>query len=104
YKHLAREFAGLCVLIGRMVRRQQNLSIQHFVLCAVLKKVGLLAGNLTSAFQVIEVSIETDSSQSHHYSQILQAIHFAIEIRSTVGEFLWQRLVIRRSAAHGGGN
>src|SRR5436190_3569397 len=84
-----------------MVGRQQDLSIRHFVLSAVLKKVELLAGNPTSAFEVIEISIETDFSQSHDDSQILETIHFAIKIRRTVGEFLWQRLVIRRSTAHG---
>jgi hypothetical protein len=85
-----------------MVGRQQNLPIRHFVLCAVLKKVGLLAGKLTSAFQVIEVSIETDSSQRHYDSQILETVHFAIEIRRTIREFLWQRFVIGRSTADGG--
>ena len=87
-----------------MVGRQQNLSIRHLVLCAVLKKVELLAGNLASALEVIEISIEADSSQRHHNSQILEAIHFAIEIRRTIREFLWQRLVIGGSTAHGGGD
>ncbi len=53
------------------------------------KKVELFAGNLTSALEVIEISIEADFSQRHDDSQILETIHFAIEIRRTIREFLW---------------
>ena len=72
-----------------MVGRQQNLPIRHLVFGAVLKKVELFAGNLTSALEVIEISIEADFSQRHDDSQILETIHFAIEIRRTIREFLW---------------
>ena len=41
------------------------------------------------------MSLECDSSQSHHYFQIFEAIHFTIEIRRAVGQLLRQWFVVR---------
>jgi len=53
---------------------------------------------------MIQVGIEADPAQSDEDFHPLQGLQFAVEKKCAVGDFTRRRLVIRRSAAHGGGN
>src|ERR1700675_88152 len=62
-----------------------------------------LARDQLSSLQVVEIGLESDSSQSNDDAQIFQPFEFALQIRSAVSQFLGQRLVVRRRATGGGG-
>lgn len=92
-KHPARKLSGLSVLVGRMVGRQQDLAIRHFIPRSVPELIEVPALQQTSTPEVIQVSFECDSSQRHHHFQILKAIHFTIQIRRAAGQLLRQWFV-----------
>src|ERR1700675_3052549 len=85
-----------------MVGRQKNALIGHYVFGAVAEFVLPLTNNQLSSLQVVEIGFESDSPQSNDDAQIFQPFEFALQIRSAVGQFHGQRLVIRRRAAGGG--
>src|SRR6202035_3076643 len=64
----------------------------------MLKKVGFSAAQLAAPLEVIEVGIEAAPSQRDHYLHITETGQLTIQIVSAVREFLWQGLVIGRSA------
>src|SRR5277367_1248846 len=99
-EHGASQLSSLGVLVGGMVRSQQGLSVRHLVFGSVLKDVGFPARELAATLEVIEIGIKADLAQRDHNFYILQSIHFAIEIRSAVCQFLRKRLVVWRSAAY----
>ena len=68
------------------------------------KRVVALPGNQLSALQVVQIRFKSDSSQRHNHPQVLQSLQFTFEVRSAVGKFLGQRLVVGRGAARGGGD
>jgi len=103
-EHLPGELPGLSILVGRVVGGQQDLAIRHRVPGTVPELVRFLAPQLAPALQVVQVGLESNSAQSHNHFQILQPIHFAIEIRRAVGQFLRQRLVVGRRTARGCGD
>ncbi len=57
-----------------------------------------------AALQVVEIGFESNPSQGHYHFHILEPVHFAIEIRRAIGQFLRQRLVVGRRAADRGGD
>src|SRR5208337_1115860 len=62
-----------------------------------------LAGDQLSSQQVVEIGLESDSSQSYDDAQIFESFDFALQKRSAVDQFLGQRLVAGRRTAGGGG-
>ena len=59
-EHLPRQLAGLGVLVRRMIGRQQDLAVRHFVTRAMLEDVGLLALQQAAALEVIQIGVEAD--------------------------------------------
>src|SRR5580693_8465337 len=51
-------------------------------------------------FEVVEISIEANPAKRDHDPHILEALYFAIQIRSALRQLLRKRLVIGRSAAY----
>jgi len=59
-EHLTGQFPGLRVLVGGMIRSQQDLPVRHLVLCGMLENVGLLARKLAAPLEVIQIGIEAN--------------------------------------------
>ena len=87
-----------------MIGRQQDASIGKHVFGAVVEFVLALARNQLSSLQIVEIGVESDSSQGDDDPQILEPFQFAFEKRSALGQFLGQRFVIRRRATGRGGD
>src|SRR4029077_10501144 len=58
-----------------------------------------LAGDQVLSPEIVEISLESNSSQRNNDAQIFQSFEFAFQKRGAVGKFLRQRLIVRRSAA-----
>src|SRR5437763_14532866 len=87
-----------------MVGSQQHPSVGGSVLDAMAKYIGALALEQAASLQIIQVGIESDLAQRHYHAKVLQGINFAIQKRSAVADFFGSRLVLRRGAAHRGGD
>jgi hypothetical protein len=79
------------------------VSIGQDVFRAVAEFILPLAGNQLSAHEVVEIGFESDSSQCNDDAQIFESFEFALQIRSAVGQFRGQRLVVGRRAAGSSG-
>src|SRR6266849_9342845 len=62
YKHLASEFAGIRILIGRVIRSQKDCAIRHLVARSVPEDIKLLAFQDSAPLQMVQLSVETNPS------------------------------------------
>lgn len=103
-EHGHRELAGRGVLVGRMIGRQQHDAVRHLVLGGVAEFVSALAPDDPAPSQVIEIGVETDSPERDHHFHGLKRRQLAIEVPGAIGDLPRRGLVVRRNAAHGGGD
>src|SRR6185437_698246 len=102
-EHRSSQLSSLRVLVGRMVRGQQNASIGHFVARTMRKDVRALALQLAEALQVIQISIKADLAQGDDDLHPLQSLQFAFKIGRTIRQLSRKRFVGWRGAACGSG-
>src|SRR3989442_4794111 len=87
-----------------MIGGQQRLPIRHPVFRSVLKYVTLLGTQTAQSLEVIEIGIKGDFSESNDYSRIGQSLELSLQIWRAIGQLLKEWLVVRRGAAHRGGD
>src|SRR5579863_6828825 len=66
----------------------------------MLENVGLPVAQLVAPFEVIEICIEANPSQSNHDLHISETLQLTIQVGSAVRQLLRQRLIVGRSTAN----
>src|SRR5215470_16572790 len=87
-----------------MIRGKKYGVIRHFVMGSMPELIQSFARQQSAPFQIIQVGIETDFPECDHHLHFLKSFNFPIEEWCAVGQFFWQRLVVRRGAAGSGSN